>query len=186
MGGRIDEGTAMVVGATGSIGSVCSRLLAQAIKNVILVAPRPEKLISLKRQIEAETPDAARAAFRRNALFNTARVALAKGDLDGARAQAEEYATRVAEHAVRFEQWQSQHLNGLVALAAKDAEAAVAALQQANPLDPRVQYALARAYTEKGDTEAAEQACRKAAEHNALNFNYAYVRDDARKMLGEG
>ena len=48
----------MVIGATGSIGSVCSRLLAQAIHNVILVAPRPEKLIALKRQIEGETPEA--------------------------------------------------------------------------------------------------------------------------------
>jgi predicted amino acid dehydrogenase len=48
----------MVIGATGSIGSVCSRLLAQAIPNITLVAPRPEKLISLKRTIEAETPGA--------------------------------------------------------------------------------------------------------------------------------
>lgn len=54
----LTTGTAMVIGATGSIGSVCSRLLAQAIHNVILVAPRPEKLIALKRQIEAETPEA--------------------------------------------------------------------------------------------------------------------------------
>jgi tetratricopeptide (TPR) repeat protein len=159
--------------------------------NILLEAGRSdEALARFEKAVavsdEAETPDAARAAFRRNALFNTARVALAKGDLEAARAQAEEYASRVAEHSVRFEQWQSQHLNGLVALAAKDADAAVAALQQANPLDPRVQYALARAYAEKGDTEAAEQACRQAAEHNALNFNYAYVRDDARKMLGEG
>jgi predicted amino acid dehydrogenase len=54
----LTQGTAMVVGATGSIGSVCSRLLAQAIHNVILVAPRPERLIALKRQIQAETPEA--------------------------------------------------------------------------------------------------------------------------------
>lgn len=58
MGGRIDQGTAVVIGATGSIGAVCSRLLAQAIKDVVLIAPRPERLISLKKQIEKETPDA--------------------------------------------------------------------------------------------------------------------------------
>ncbi|MDX1662993.1 MAG: hypothetical protein R3272_04315 [Candidatus Promineifilaceae bacterium] len=52
------EATVMVIGATGSIGSVCSRLLAQAVPNIILVAPRPEKLIELKRIIEAETPSA--------------------------------------------------------------------------------------------------------------------------------
>jgi predicted amino acid dehydrogenase len=52
------EGHVMVIGATGSIGSVCSRLLAQAGPSIILVAPRPEKLIALKRLIEQETPGA--------------------------------------------------------------------------------------------------------------------------------
>ncbi|MBK6431328.1 serine carboxypeptidase [Candidatus Amarolinea dominans] len=54
----LSQGKAMIVGATGSIGAVCARLLAQAIYNVVLVAPRPERLIALKRQIEAETPQA--------------------------------------------------------------------------------------------------------------------------------
>ncbi len=54
----LTQGNAMVIGATGSIGSVCSRLLAQALGGVTLVAPRPERLIALKRQIEEETPGA--------------------------------------------------------------------------------------------------------------------------------
>lgn len=54
----LTKGNAMVIGATGSIGSVCSRLLAQALGAVTLVAPRPERLIALKRQIEEETPGA--------------------------------------------------------------------------------------------------------------------------------
>ncbi len=54
----LTHGNAMVIGATGSIGSVCSRLLAQALGGVTLVAPRPERLIALKRQIEDETPGA--------------------------------------------------------------------------------------------------------------------------------
>ncbi|MCC6605942.1 MAG: serine carboxypeptidase [Anaerolineae bacterium] len=61
MGNNLDEahqGKVMVIGATGSIGSVCSRLLAQAVPNIVLVAPRPEKLIALKQTIEAETPTA--------------------------------------------------------------------------------------------------------------------------------
>jgi predicted amino acid dehydrogenase len=58
--GRTDltAGTAMVVGATGSIGSVCARLLAQAIYDVVLVSIEPERLIDLKRRIQAETPEA--------------------------------------------------------------------------------------------------------------------------------
>jgi hypothetical protein len=48
----------MVVGATGSIASVCARLLAQAIHDVVLVSIEPEKLLELKRMIQAETPGA--------------------------------------------------------------------------------------------------------------------------------
>lgn len=52
----LTQGKAMIIGATGSIGSVCSRLIAQAIHNVVLVSIEPEKLIELKRTIQAETP----------------------------------------------------------------------------------------------------------------------------------
>lgn len=61
MGNSLEDahkGNVMVIGATGSIGSVCSRLLAQAVPNITLVAPRPEKLIHLKNVIEKETPTA--------------------------------------------------------------------------------------------------------------------------------
>lgn len=54
----LTRGRAMVIGATGSIGSVCARLLAQAIYDVVLVSIEPEKLIALKRTIEQETPGA--------------------------------------------------------------------------------------------------------------------------------
>jgi predicted amino acid dehydrogenase len=54
----LTHGKVMVVGATGSIASVCARLLAQAIGNVVLVSIEPEKLIELKRTIQRETPDA--------------------------------------------------------------------------------------------------------------------------------
>ncbi|MCS6844164.1 MAG: serine carboxypeptidase [Caldilineales bacterium] len=52
----LTKGKAMIVGATGSIASVCSRLVAQAIGNVVLVSIEPEKLIELKRLIQRETP----------------------------------------------------------------------------------------------------------------------------------
>jgi len=53
---QLQKGRAMIIGATGSIGAVCSRLLAQAIYDVVLVSIEPEKLIDLKRTIEKETP----------------------------------------------------------------------------------------------------------------------------------
>ncbi len=54
----LTKGKVMIIGATGSIGSVCSRLLAQAIYDVVLVSIEPERLIELKRTIQAETPGA--------------------------------------------------------------------------------------------------------------------------------
>ncbi len=54
----LTKGKAMIVGATGSIASVCARLLAQAIGEVVLVSIEPEKLLELKRTIQRETPAA--------------------------------------------------------------------------------------------------------------------------------
>jgi predicted amino acid dehydrogenase len=55
--GRI-RGKAMVVGATGAIGSVCARLLALASDEVWLVSPESAKLLALKEDIERESPRA--------------------------------------------------------------------------------------------------------------------------------
>jgi predicted amino acid dehydrogenase len=49
---------AMVVGATGAIGSVCARLLAMVAEEVYLVSPETAKLLSLKGSILKEAPDA--------------------------------------------------------------------------------------------------------------------------------
>ncbi|HEY9119922.1 MAG TPA: dehydrogenase [Marinobacter sp.] len=51
-------GKAMIVGATGAIGSVCARLLAKAVDEIYLAAPEPAKLLSLKETIERETEGA--------------------------------------------------------------------------------------------------------------------------------
>ena len=49
---------AMVVGATGAIGSACARLLVRAAEEVYLVSPETAKLLALKNSILQETPDA--------------------------------------------------------------------------------------------------------------------------------
>ncbi|TNJ32793.1 dehydrogenase, partial [Prosthecochloris vibrioformis] len=49
---------AMVVGATGAIGSVCARLLVRAAEQVTLVSPETAKLLALQESILRETPDA--------------------------------------------------------------------------------------------------------------------------------
>ncbi|KGN43099.1 dehydrogenase [Knoellia aerolata] len=50
------RGNAMVVGATGAIGSVCARLLAVAEARLWLVSPESGKLLALKELIEREHP----------------------------------------------------------------------------------------------------------------------------------
>jgi predicted amino acid dehydrogenase len=55
--GRI-RGKAMVVGATGAIGSVCARLLALSSDELWLVSPETAKLLALKHDIERENPRA--------------------------------------------------------------------------------------------------------------------------------
>ena len=49
---------AMVVGATGAIGSVCARLLVRAAREVHLVSPESAKLLALKESILQDVPDA--------------------------------------------------------------------------------------------------------------------------------
>lgn len=49
---------AMVVGATGAIGSVCARLLATVAREVYLVSPETAKLLALKESILKENPGA--------------------------------------------------------------------------------------------------------------------------------
>ncbi|QDO89473.1 dehydrogenase [Ornithinimicrobium ciconiae] len=52
------HGKAMVVGASGAIGSVCARLLALAADELWLVSPETAKLLALKADIERENPRA--------------------------------------------------------------------------------------------------------------------------------
>jgi len=131
----------------------------------------------------AEVPEAVKQAARRNSLFNLARVDLARKNLAAAQAKSQEYAGKVAAKQVPFEVRQSHELAGLIALAEKDFETALAELKQANQQNPRVLYWLAVAYLGKGDAAGAKKSCQLAAEFNGLNFNYAYVRTKARKML---
>ncbi|MFX0195504.1 MAG: hypothetical protein ACFFCW_05210 [Candidatus Hodarchaeota archaeon] len=49
------NGKAVVIGAKGSIGSACVRVLAQVVPNIALVAPKMAKLINLQKKIESES-----------------------------------------------------------------------------------------------------------------------------------
>lgn len=77
MGGKLEQSRVVIVGATGSIGAACARMLASTAHDVVLVAPRPERLLALQQQIGQETASARVAvATRADAYLDTADVIL--------------------------------------------------------------------------------------------------------------
>ncbi len=135
---------------------------------------------------KADVPAEVKAAARRTDLYDRARVALAKGDLDSARALAAEYGKEVAAaKSIPFEVRRGHELAGRIALAGKDYVAALAELPQAGDRDPRVLYLTALALQGKGDLAKARETCKAAADFNELNVNYAYVRPKARALLAK-
>lgn len=163
---------------------------ANLIGNIYLEAGRPDEAKAqfaeaLKLAEAASTPADVKEAARRQDRFDLARVALAKGDLEGAQAAADAYVAAVAQRKIPFEVRQGHELQGVVALQRKDYAKAAGELAQANNLDPRVQYHLALALQGQGDAKGAREAARQAADHNGLNFNYAYVRGKAKELAGK-
>jgi tetratricopeptide (TPR) repeat protein len=115
--------------------------------------------------------------------LNLARVALAKGDVKGAKAHAEQYRTGAdaTEDVGRIRT--AHELAGQIALKEKDYDGAVSHLGQADQQDPYVLYALATAYQGKGDSVKAKELAKRAASANSLpSLRYAMVRTKAMKM----
>ncbi len=133
----------------------------------------------------SEATDDIKEAVRRNAIYDRARLALAARDLGTAGDLAADYREAVALHNVRFEVQQSRQLDGLIALASGEPKAALFELANANQQNPQVLLLNALAFSAAGDREAARAACRQVITFNQLNFNLAYVRGEARKMLDE-
>lgn len=116
--------------------------------------------------------------------YNVASVAIAKKDVKTAKSEADEF--RKGAEAIKnsFQMRQAHQLVGMIALAEKDYDKAIAELQQANQLNPYNLYRLSLAYQGKKDKERAKEFCMKAAQDNTLpTLNYAFVRMKAAKML---
>ena len=56
--GKRAKAKGMVIGATGSIGSVCARLLAMVVEEIHLISPETAKLLTLRESILLDSPDA--------------------------------------------------------------------------------------------------------------------------------
>jgi tetratricopeptide (TPR) repeat protein len=114
--------------------------------------------------------------------FDMAGIAIAKKDYAAAKSHTEEF-RRGAEATRNPAQLQQAHeLSGRIAFAEKDADKAVAELEQSNLQDPRNLYRLSLAYAGKGNSAKAQEFMAKAAKFNSLpQLNYAFVRAKAQK-----
>jgi tetratricopeptide (TPR) repeat protein len=114
---------------------------------------------------------------------NLARVALVNKDFAAAKTEAEEF-RKGAEASKNPAQIRLSHeLAGMIALAEKDNDKALAELQMANQQNPQNLYRMCQAHQGKGDKEKAKEFCTKAAEFNSLpQLNYAFIRTKAKAV----
>lgn len=121
--------------------------------------------------------------FRRGFLYNSAHIALKKGDFGTAKAKAEEFRKRVEAIDNPFQIRLAHQLMGMIALEEKEYDKALSELQQANQQNPYNFYRMALAYRGKGDQEKAKELFLKAANFNQLNsLAQAYIRTKAQQL----
>jgi len=116
--------------------------------------------------------------------YNLARVAIGKKDFAAAKTETEAF-KRGAEAAKDQNQIKQAHeLAGMIALAEKNYDQAIAELIQTSTQNPNNLYLLGQAYQAKGDAVKAKESFTKAAKFNSLpQLNYAFVRAKAEKAI---
>ena len=134
---------------------------------------------------QAGVADDVKENVKRNILFDQARVALARGDIQETKTIAENYNEQVTTKRIPFEVRQTHELLGMIALTEGGHAEAVTHLEQANQQNPQVLFLLAKAHHAQGNADDARRYCDLAANFNALSGTYAYVRTAAQKMLAE-
>lgn len=117
--------------------------------------------------------------------FNLGRIAVAKKDLNTAKSEADVFRSGAAGTKNAFQVKNAHELDGIIALAEKDWDKAIAELQQANQQNPQDLYRISLAYKAKGDAAKAKEYAAKAANFNSLpQVNYAFVRTKAKAAAG--
>lgn len=158
--------------------------------NILLEMGKPDQArVEFERGLKLTQGSNLSQAIKDNAAlvshYNLARVAVGKKDLAGAKSHADEFRKGAAASKNPAQAKQAHELDGIVALAEKDYDKAIAELSQANQQNPQNLYRLCQAYQGKGDTAKAQASCGKAASFNSLpQANYAFVRTKAKAGAG--
>jgi tetratricopeptide (TPR) repeat protein len=117
--------------------------------------------------------------------YNMATIAIGKNDMEAAKKESEEFSKGAEASKNPAQVRQAHELAGMIALAGKDYDKAIAELEQSSLQNPRNLYRLAEAFQGKGDAAKAGEFGKKAAEFNSLpQINYALIRTKAAKMAG--
>jgi tetratricopeptide (TPR) repeat protein len=154
--------------------------------NILLEMGKPDQAkVEFERGLKLTQGSNLSQAIKDNAAlvshYNLARTAVAKKDLAGAKSHADEFRKGASVSKNPAQAKQAHELDGIVALAEKDYDKAVAELQQANQQNPQNLYRLCQAYQGKGDAAKAKDSCARAANFNSLpQVNYALVRTKAK------
>lgn len=83
MGIDLENACACIIGATGSIGMALSRLLAKRVKHMIIVSPRPERVMDLSRLLEEEAGLKAEVATDAGEVIGRADIVVAATSVPG-------------------------------------------------------------------------------------------------------
>ena len=138
-----------------------------------------------KSTAEANVSPEVKKIAERNHIFFSAKAALALNDVKTAQADAAEFQKQAEAEKNRFLIWLAHELNGTIALAQKNYDAAIHELEQSNQQDPYNTYRLGLAYHGKGDMAKAKEYFDRTAAFNGLNsLNYTFVRVRARQSKG--
>ncbi len=117
--------------------------------------------------------------------YNLARVAAAKKDFAAAKSEADVFRNGAEAKKNPAQVRNAHELEGIIALAERDFDRAIAELLQASQQNPQDLYRLCQAYKGKGDTQKAKEYCDKAANFNSLpQVNYAFIRTKAKAAAG--
>jgi tetratricopeptide (TPR) repeat protein len=141
----------------------------------------------LKLTDQSNLPDPIKSNIRLFHHNGLARAALARKDLAAARQHAGAFASAATASGNANQVRQSHELSGMIALAARQWDTAIAELQQANRQNAYNLYRVCQAYAGKGDMAKAKEECTAAAHFNPLpELNFSFIHARAAKMAATG
>ncbi len=160
----------------------------EAVGDLLLEMSRPDEALTkyteAVKTVERGGVEAEMVAIRkRRFLYNSARVAIAKKEFEGARNYAVQYRTQAEAEDSPALRKTANELDALIELAAGNYLPALQKLAKADIKNPYNIYRMALAQKGKGDAVKAKELCEKAANFNAVNdLNFALIRQKALQL----